>query len=128
MNYLILIFGVLISIAGIVLVLRPAILFNFLHQYQDSSVIYGLAILARAVFGIALLLIAPTSQFPLALSIIGWIAIVAAIFIGAIGPARFHILMAWVLNLSTGWGRVAGLFTLLFGGFLVYAVQFAAGA
>ena len=123
MNYLILIFGTLLILAGIVLLLRPSVLFDLLRQYQHSPVVYGLAILVRLIFGIALLLIAPTSQFPLALSVIGWLAIGAAVFIGAIGPTRFGKLMAWALGLSIGWGRAAGVLTFLFGGFLVYAVQ-----
>lgn len=113
----------LITLAGVVLVARPSILFNLLRKYERSLVLFGLAIVVRALFGGALLLVAPASAFPIALEVIGWLAIGAAVFIAAIGPTRFSKLMAGVLNLATAWGRVAGVFSVLFGGFLVYAVR-----
>jgi hypothetical protein len=122
-NYFILVFGTLMAVAGIVLLLRPSVLFDLLRKNLDSPVLYALAVFVRVVLGIALVVAAPSSQFPLALAILGWVAIAAAIFIGAMGRARFSKLMTWVLSLTTSWGRVSGFFAILFGGFLVYAVQ-----
>jgi hypothetical protein len=122
-KYFIFTFGTLMAFAGIVLLLRPSFLFALLRNYQNSSGLYGLAILVRVILGIALVVAAPTSGFPLAMAIFGWLAIAAAIFIGAMGRTRFIKLMAWALGLSAGWGRVSGLGAILFGGFLVYAVQ-----
>ncbi len=105
------------------LVVLPSMLFNLLRKYESSRVLYALAIAVRALFGVALLMVAPASQFPFALTAIGWVAIGAAAFIGVIGPSRFSKLMSGVLGIPNTWGRVAGAFTVLFGGFLVYAVQ-----
>jgi len=110
-------------VAGFVLLLRPAILFNLLRGYQNSAGLYGLAVVVRLILGIVLILAAPASRFPLTLEILGWIAIVAAVFIGALGTTRFSKLMAWALGLSEGLGRLSGVFALLFGGFLIYAVR-----
>ena len=85
--------------------------------------LYGLAVIVRLLLGIALIIAAPASKFPVALTALGWLAIIAAIFIGAIGRARFSKLMTWVLGIPTNLGRVSGIFTILFGGFLVYAVS-----
>lgn len=123
MNYVIQVFGAFIAIASIVLVLRPTVLFDLLRKYQHSPVLYGLAVFVRLILGIALVVVAPMSHFPLALGILGWVIIAAAIFIGAMGRTRFSKLMAWALGLAAGWGRVAGLFGILFGAFLIYAAQ-----
>jgi hypothetical protein len=122
-KYFIFTFGTLIAVAGIVLLLRPSFLFDLLRKYQNSSGLFGLAVLVRVILGIALVGAAPTSKFPLAMAILGWVAIVAAIFIGGMGRTRFSKLMAWALGLSEEWSRLSGLGAILFGGFLVYAVQ-----
>ncbi|MBT8422033.1 MAG: hypothetical protein KJP03_02850 [Gammaproteobacteria bacterium] len=122
MKLLLLIVGALITLAGVVLIVRPAVLFDLLRTYQNSRVLYALAIVVRALLGVALLLVAPTTPFPLALTALGWLAIGAAVFIAAVGPTRFSKLMTGVLNLATTWGRAAGVFTVLFGGFLIYAL------
>jgi len=111
------------AVAGIVLLWRPSVLFSLLRKYQDSPQLYGLAVLARVTLGIALLMAAPQSKFPLTLEIIGWLAIGAAVFIGAMGRARFSKLMTWAVGLPTSLGHVSGLFAIFFGGFLIYATQ-----
>jgi hypothetical protein len=122
-KYFIFTFGTLIAFAGFFLLLRPSFLFDLIRKHQNSSGLYGLAVLVRVILGIALVGAAPTSKFPLAMAILGWVAIAAAIFIGGMGRTRFSKLMAWALGLSAEWGRVSGLGAILFGGFLVYAVQ-----
>ncbi len=123
MNNLVLVFGSLMAIGGIILLVRPAVLFDLLRKYQNSLGLYGLAIFVRVFLGVVLVVAAPASKFPLVLETLGWLAIVAAVFIGAIGRGRFSKLMAWVLGLAAGLGRISGLFAVLFGGFLVYATQ-----
>jgi hypothetical protein len=122
-KYFIFTFGTLIAVAGIVLLLRPSFLFDLLRKHQNSPGLYGLAILVRIILGVALVVAAPTSRFPLAMAILGWLTVAAAIFIGAMGRTRFSKLMAWTLGLSEEWSRLSGLGAILFGGFLVYAVQ-----
>ena len=123
MSYLVLIFGFLILLAGIVLVVRPSALFSLLQRYENTRVLYALAIGVRILLGGVLILAAPSSRLPLVLTAIGWVAIGAAIFIGVRGRTRFSKLMASILRLSDSWGRGAGVFTVLFGGVLVYAVR-----
>ena len=121
MKYLIVTVGTLITCAGIVLLLRPSFLFDLLRKYRNSSALYGLAVIVRVVIGIALIITAPATRFPLTLGILGWVAMAAAIFIGAMGRTRFSQLLTWVLDLTEGWGRVSGLLAISFGSFLVYA-------
>ena len=56
------------------------------------------------------------------LQILGWLALAAALLFAAMGRSRFDDLISWALALSLRLGRLSGLFALLFGGFIVYAV------
>ena len=123
MTSLIFFLGIVIALGGVGLIAAPAALLGLLRNHEQSLVLYALAIIVRALFGVALLVVAPDSLFPLALKALGWLAIGAAIFIAAIGPSRFAKLMTNVLRWPDGWVRVTGAITVLLGGFLVYAVQ-----
>jgi len=65
---------------------------------------------------------ATESKYPTAISILGWISIVAASVLGIMGRANFRRLMSWALSLAPSFGRIGGLLAILFGGFLIHAV------
>ena len=61
------------------------------------------------------------SEFPFVIEVIGWLSIVAAIFLAVIGRRNFNRLMSWALSLSKPFGRVGGVLAAAFGAFLIYA-------
>ena len=61
------------------------------------------------------------SRYPLAIEIIGWLSIVAALFFTAIGRNNFNRIISWALSLARPIGRVGGVIALCFGAFLIYA-------
>jgi len=124
MNILIQIIGVAMVVAGIVIMLRPALLFDVLRSYQDTFAIYCLAVLGRLVLGGALVVAAPASLYPVVLSVLGWAVIAVALFFVFVGRARFAKLLAGVLSWPDSWCRASGVFAVLLGGFLVYAVAY----
>lgn len=60
-------------------------------------------------------------EFPFAIEALGWLSIVAAVVLIFMGRRNFHRLMLWALSLSKPFGRVAGVFAMAFGAFLMYA-------
>jgi len=46
------IFSVLISIAGMILVLNPALMLDFIKRFAGNPVLYATAIIVRLVFGL----------------------------------------------------------------------------
>ena len=84
---------------------------------------FWFAIIIRLLLGMALLIAAPTSQFPSAFSVIGWIAIAAAVVVAVMGRTGLREFADWILErLSSTFIRIWVLFGLAFGGFLVYGV------
>ena len=121
MSVLIIEFGVLTLLAGIVIVINPEIIFGFLRKKLDSLELHILAVVVRVVLGIFLIYQSNVSKFPFVIEIIGWLSIVAAIFLGVMGRPNFKRLMSWALSLVKTLGRVSGILAAAFGSFLIYA-------
>jgi hypothetical protein len=121
MTLLIIIFGALTLLAGIVIVINPEAIFGFLRNNLDKLVLHVLAVAVRLVIGILLIYQSNVSKFPFVIEIIGWLSIVAAIFLAVMGRRNFNRLMSWALSLSKPFGRVGGILAVAFGAFLIYA-------
>ena len=121
MTLLIIIFGFLTLLAGIVIVINPEVIFGFLRNNLDKLVLHILAVVVRLVLGALLIYQSNISEFPFVIEVIGWLSIVAAIFLAAMGRRNFNRLMSWALSLSKPFGRVGGILAMAFGAFLMYA-------
>lgn len=121
MTSVIILFGFIVLIAGIIIIISPEIFFAYLRKNHDRRELHILAVVLRLVIGAILINQAAESRFPLAIEILGWLSIVAALTFAAIGSHNFLKLMSWVLTLLKPYGRAAGVFAAAFGGFLVYA-------
>ena len=121
MTQLIILFGVLIFVAGLVLIIRPQLILGMMESNGEKTWLYLSAIGARLVLGIILIQQAGFSKFPLLVEALGWVALLAAFAFMALGRQRFARLMAWVIAKMKPYARVGGAFALIFGAFLVYA-------
>ncbi|MBX2838574.1 MAG: hypothetical protein KTR35_17075 [Gammaproteobacteria bacterium] len=121
MTLLIIIFGILMLIAGALLLVNPEILFRYLRNNIDNVAIHVIAVLVRLIIGVLLIIQSNQSRFPQVIEILGWIFIVAGIFLAVLGRHRFTKLLSWVLTNLKHLGRIAGVAAVAFGGFLVYA-------
>jgi hypothetical protein len=121
MTLLIILFGALTLLAGIVIVINPEVIFGFLRNNLDKLAVHILAVVVRLIIGVLLIYQSSISKFPFTIEVIGWLSIVAAIIIAVMGRRNFNRLMSWALSLSKPFGRVGGVFAAAFGAFLIYA-------
>jgi hypothetical protein len=121
MTVIIIIFGALTLVAGIVIVINPEVIFGFLRNNLDRLELHILAVVIRIVIGVLLIYQSSVSKFPLVIEIIGWLSIVAAIILAVMGRRNFNRLMSWALSLAKPLGRVGGVLAMAFGAFLIYA-------
>jgi len=121
MTVLIIIFGALTLLAGIVIIINPEVIFGFLRNNLEKLVVHILAVVIRLVIGALLIYQSSISKFPLVIEVIGWLSIVAAIFLAVMGRRNFNRLMSWALSLSKPFGRIGGILAVVFGAFLIYA-------
>ncbi len=121
MTVVIILFGALNLLAGIVIVINPEVIFGVLRNNLGKLELHILAVVVRLVLGVLLIVQSTVSKFPLVIEIIGWITIVAAIVLAVIGRRNFKRLMSWALFLVKPFGRVGGVLAAAFGAFLIYA-------
>lgn len=121
MILLIVIFGTLTLLAGIVIILSPEIIFGYLRNNLKALSLHIIAVVVRLILGFLLITQASVSKYPLVIEILGWLSIVAALTFAVIGRQNFIRLMSWALSLSQPLGRVGGAFAMAFGAFLIYA-------
>lgn len=122
MKYFILLFGGLIVLVGLAIAVSPQSSVSLLDRYKQHAATYVLAVGVRLLLGVVLIAYAPQSAFPLVLQIIGVVSIAAAIGILLIGPGRLQRLIDWLIARAGRFARSAGIITVLFGAFLIYAV------
>ena len=104
---------------GIVGILAPLNLINFVRWFDNLRGLY-VAATFRIVFGLALISIAKTTQWPEFLHFLGLFTLVAGIVLLLLGLERFHKIVAWCCRQGLGMLRIWSFFALLLGGFLVY--------
>ena len=121
MTVFIIIFGTLTCLAGIVIVINPEVIFGFLRNNLEKMVLHILAVIIRLVLGALLIYQSNISKFPFVIEVIGWLSIVASLFLAVMGRRNFNRLMSWALSLSKPFGRVGGILAVAFGAFLIYA-------
>ena len=121
MTVLIIIFGALTLLAGIVIVINPEIIFGFLRKNLDKLALHILSVVVRLVLGVLLIYQSNVSKFPFVIELIGWLSIIASIILAVMGRRNFNRLMSWALSLVKPIGRVGGVLAAAFGAFLIYA-------
>ena len=122
MNSIIILFSTATIIAGVVILIKPEMVFGLIRRNSESLGLHVLAVVIRIIIGIALIVCAAKSKYPTTILIIGWISIVAASALGIMGRTNFKRLMSWALRVAPSFGRVGGLLAILFGSFLIHAV------
>lgn len=122
MRIVVMLFGLALLGFGVVGLIRPSTLMQFVvTAWQTSRGLY-LAVVLRLVLGVALLVAAPGSRFPQALWFLGVVSLTAAVALPVIGLARFRRFVQWWVARPPGVVRGWCAFALGFGGFLLYAV------
>ena len=121
MTMLIIIFGLLMLLAGMSLFTNPDTIFKVLRDNSDKLWLHIGAVVVRLLLGALLVFQANVSKFPLTMEVIGWIAIFAAIVFTFIGRKRFKRLISWAFSMVKPFGRIGGVLAICFGSFLVYA-------
>jgi len=121
MTEIIITFGALTLLAGIIIIFNPNIIFGFLSKYTENLVMQIIAIVLRLGLGVLFISQSSVSKFPVVIEIIGWLSIVAAIFFTMIGREKFNRIISWALSLKKPIGRLGGIVALCFGAFLIYA-------
>lgn len=114
------VFGLLIVLAGLFAVGRPTQLLRMARRVTVGTRLRLLAFLIRSALGLLLILIAPSTDFPLAMKVIGSLLIVSGVAVLLMGDSGVQRLLDWALRLGPSLVIVGGVVGILFGAFLIY--------
>jgi hypothetical protein len=112
--------GAIISLVCLTGVMLPAQLLHAVRAAWQYRAALFVAVMVRFLVGVLLVMAAPHSRFPLVFEILGWLALVAALLILAIGRERIGRLLDWWSRRSRPAIRLWSLAGLAFGCILVY--------
>jgi dolichol kinase len=121
MTSVIIVFAILTMLAGAVIIINPDTVYGILRNNLERPGLQLLAVIVRIVLGVLLVYLSAASKFPLAIEILGWVSLAAALILALIGRHRFKGLMNWALARSKPVERAGGVAAVCFGGFLLYA-------
>ena len=116
-----LLIGVLIFLLGVVIVISPARITDYLRKYKNHAALRIAAVIARLLIGILLVSQADSSRFPLVIKLIGGVSIIAAVVLWLMGSRNFHRLMSWTLSRANLYMRAGGVIGVVLGAFIVFA-------
>ncbi|MDH3692400.1 MAG: hypothetical protein OEU36_23455 [Gammaproteobacteria bacterium] len=118
----ILILAITISVMSAFGVYSPARLINLVKSFWDRKGSIYFAVIVRLVLGALLILVAPSTKFPIPFEVLGWLMIVAAIIIPLVGRERIGRLLSWWEHRSSLAVRIWCVLGVVFGGFLILGV------
>ena len=121
MELIIILFGGLIIAGGILMLLKPDVIFDFLKRESDNLNLHIFAIAIRLVIGFLLIYYSGASGYPVVMESLGWFVIIAAIALILIGRNNFQHLIEWAITFLKPYHRVGGFLAVAFGVFLIYA-------
>lgn len=121
MNVTIITLGLLISLLGMSGLFSPAPLVRFVNSFWMRPRGLYMAVVIRLFFGAVLIIGAPQTRFPLAIQIIGILAMIGAFALPVIGFQRMQGLLRWWTTRSDNIIRIWSFAVLLFGFFLIHA-------
>ena len=121
-EYIIIVLGIFVCAFSAWGIYAPDRLLKLVSGAMSQNWGLYVAVIVRLALGLALIIAAPGSRFPLIFQVLGWLAIIAAVVLVAVGSRRIRILIAWFEGLSILVIRLWLLFGLVFGGFLFYGI------
>ncbi|MFC1824929.1 hypothetical protein ACFL9T_19645, partial [Thermodesulfobacteriota bacterium] len=101
MSYIIILFGIMMAIIGVMIIIKPDNIINLIRDNSEYLSLHITAVVVILILGVALVKYAASSKYPLAMEVIGWISISAAIILGVIGRNKFKGLITWALGLAS---------------------------
>lgn len=117
------IFGVLIAAMCLIGLVQPAVTLTMVRGTASSAYGWPAAVGLRVILGSLLIAAAAQTPVPEAVAAIGVVTLLAAATLVLMGEARFSRFVDKVTLQPAGIMRLAFVFGLAFGGFLIYAAH-----
>ena len=115
-------FGALMIVMSLLMIARPEAWVDRAVAYCRLRYMHPLEILSRVGFGVSFIVYAEASRFPAALTGFGYLLVGVGVGLAFIPPSYHRRFGIWAIQRIGRGFRPAGVFSLVLGGFLLYAV------
>ena len=119
--YAIAINGMVIIVVSLVMVAKPDVWGRFIVRFSRMPYMHPLEILVRLGFGLLFVRYAEDSKFPVTIKIMGYVLLAVGVGLMLTPPSQHRRFAIWSVEKFSKYFRPAGLVSLLFGVFLIYA-------
>ncbi len=119
----ILLFGIAIFTICAIGLYTPKQLIKYAQRIWSYKWSITVAVLIRLLFGLMLISVADHTEFPQTMQILGYLTIAAAAILPLLGRQRIAELLDWISKIPAMGIRLWLALGMLFGAFLIYAVQ-----
>jgi hypothetical protein len=116
---LVTILGLIVAALSLWGIAQPARLIRFVQIVMAERYGIWVAVLVRLLLGAAMIVCAPASRYPTSFTVLGWIAVIAAIGLALVGRDGMRRIVTWIDRFPPWLVRLALLVGLVFGLFLV---------
>jgi len=106
---------------GVSLLIKPEIVFGFIENNTENTLLYIFAIVVRLALGVLFIVAARESKYPGIIKLIGYLFIIAAVLFIFISQENFQDFIGSIIPIVKPFARVSSLLAFAFGGFLIYA-------
>lgn len=120
MKLIIKLLGILFILIGISFIIYPDGVYTWIEDSGGNIMLYISVIVTRLVLGIALIIAAKKSKYPVVIKIFGYVAIAAALVVIIIGHNGFQVFISSLISFKP-YAPLSGLISIAVGSFLIYA-------
>ena len=119
--YAIALFGLIMVVVSLVMVAKPDMWGRFILRFSRMPYMHPLEIFIRLGFGLLFVRYAEDSKFPLMIRIMGYVLLAVGVGLILTPPSSHRRFALWAVEKLSRFFRPAGLVSLSFGVFLIYA-------
>ena len=121
--FAIVIFGALMIAISLVMVAKPDACGRFIVRFSRMRYMHPFEIITRLGFGLLFIRYAEQSKFPLPIKIMGYLFLAVGVGLMFTPPSYHERFAVWSVEKFSKYFRPAGLVSLTFGVFLIYAAN-----
>ncbi|MCF6225597.1 MAG: hypothetical protein L3J22_04750 [Xanthomonadales bacterium] len=119
--YLIAFFGTLLVFLSTVMVVNPEYWSKGIVKFSEAAYFHLFEIVSRLLFGAIFITFADQTLYPTMMSIIGYMLVGVGVVLSLTPPSKHRLFAAWSAQRFSSIFRPAGVFSFIFGIFIIYA-------
>lgn len=120
-SLLIKLLGAFLIVAGISIFIYPEMIFDWILSNLNQFWFYISVIVGRLSLGILLIIAAKESKYPIAIKVLGYLAVIAALGFLFIGHGNFENFLSTLITKAKPLTPISGVISLVAGVLLIYA-------